>query len=131
MIIGIGTDFASVERIKKVFSSEKRLRRIFTEEEICLFIDKDGKYNWERAAANFSMKEAVGKALGTGLGRLKFRDIEILRNPAGQPVLTPESLEILKKHIGFENKFSVHLSVTHEGGFASGFAVAEGVVENG
>ena len=38
-------------------------------------------------AARFAAKEAVSKALGTGVGAVAWRDIEILASPQGRPVL--------------------------------------------
>jgi len=44
--------------------------------------------NYPSLAARFAAKEAVAKALGTGLGDVSFTDIEILRSESGAPVLT-------------------------------------------
>ena len=38
-------------------------------------------------AARFAAKEAVAKALGTGIGTVHWKEIEALRGDAGEPVL--------------------------------------------
>ncbi len=61
---------------------ERFYERVYTarEREICA-----GRA--ERYAARFAAKEAVSKALGTGIGPVSWRDIEIDTDAAGAPVL--------------------------------------------
>ena len=46
-----------------------------------------GWYNPASLAARFAAKEAVAKALGTGLGEISFTEIEIIRGASGEPLL--------------------------------------------
>lgn len=59
-------------------------RRVFTEQEIAYCGGKRRRF--EHLAARFAAKEAVLKAIGSGLGsRMRWTDVEVLRGPAGRP----------------------------------------------
>lgn len=80
----LGIDLVEVERIAKHLDDSAFLERIFTENELaeCL---KRAKAE-ESLAARWATKEAVAKALGTGIGEfLAFRDIEVLTVPGKGP----------------------------------------------
>ncbi len=78
MIFGIGTDIIEIKRIKKAIARSPRfIERLFTEQELEYYKKKDMKA--QHIAGGFSAKEAVLKALGTGLRGFKWKDIEILR----------------------------------------------------
>ncbi|WZL72178.1 holo-ACP synthase [Clostridiaceae bacterium 35-E11] len=84
MIKGIGIDIIEIERITNAIDkNEKILQRIFTHRETDYFM-KIG-YSVNTIAGNFAAKEAVMKALGTGLRNFKWTDIEIYRNDLGKP----------------------------------------------
>lgn len=88
MITGIGIDIIELERVQQAFDKfgDRYRNRIFTPDEQA-FCDKF-KLPLERYAARWSAKEAAVKALGTGFTRgIKWVDIEVLPNPAGQPLL--------------------------------------------
>jgi holo-[acyl-carrier protein] synthase len=78
--------------------------------------------NISSLAARFAAKEAVSKALGTGIGRVSWRDIEILRGPERQPllVLSGEAHQ-LASQLGLR-QWSISLS--HTQGHAIAFVVA-------
>lgn len=82
-IFGIGTDIIEISRIKKNIENQKFIKRIFTDREIEYF-EKRGMKR-ESIAATFSAKEAVSKAVGTGIRGFNFNDIEILRDKNGKP----------------------------------------------
>ncbi len=80
----LGIDLVEVERIAKHLDDAAFLERIFTESERaeCL---KRAKPE-ECLAARWATKEAVAKALGTGIGEfLAFRDVEVLTVPGKGP----------------------------------------------
>lgn len=80
----LGIDLVEVERIAKHLDDRAFLERIFTENELaeCL---KRAKAE-ESLAARWATKEAVAKALGTGIGEhLAFRDVEVLTVPGKGP----------------------------------------------
>ncbi|QVK17267.1 holo-ACP synthase [Mycoplasmatota bacterium] len=113
MIIGIGTDLLEIERLKK--GSHKNLvKRILTDKEIEIY---DGYKNEKRKiqflAGRFAAKEAYSKALGTGIGLITFKDIEVLNDACGKP------------YIQIENDTRIHLSITHTDNYAQAFVVLE------
>ncbi len=122
MIIGIGTDIISLERIEYALEAfgGKFLQRILTEKERHYIIEINNKENKVAfLAKRFAAKEAVSKALGTGIGEdLSFQDIEVSNNSEGKPLVS------VKKFPGV----IVHLSLSDEKeGLAIAFAVAERV----
>lgn len=80
MVIGIGTDIAEVERVKKACEKESFRRRIYTTKELEL-IEAD----LNKAVTNFAVKEAISKMLGTGFTNIRPIEIEVLRKSTGQP----------------------------------------------
>lgn len=86
MIKGIGIDIIEINRIAKAIDKSPRfIERIFTENEISIL----NKNNMKPAsvAGFFAAKEAVVKALGTGLRDMKWKDIEILKDELGKPLV--------------------------------------------
>ena len=85
-ILDIGIDIIEVERIKK--SLNKRgdfLKKVFTDREIEMFESKGN--NPQTIAGNFVAKEAISKSLGLGIRGYNFKDIEILRDDLGKPIV--------------------------------------------
>ncbi len=86
MVIGNGVDIIDIERIRKIISKNPRfLERNFTSDELELFRDK--KMHAATIAAGFAAKEAVSKAMGTGIRGFNLIDIEVLRDPLGKPIV--------------------------------------------
>lgn len=114
---GIGVDLCCPKRIEKIFKKfgSKFLKRIFTDSEI-LDIEKSlsKKYgSFHRIAGRFAAKEAIAKALGTGIGKdLSFKDIEITHNDKGAPIV---------KLKNFDKK--VNVTISHEKTMAVAFAI--------
>ena len=85
-VFDIGIDIIEIKRIKNSIEKQPRfLEKIFTENEIEYF--KSNGFRYESIAGNFAAKEAISKALGTGIRDFKFKDIEILRNELGKPIV--------------------------------------------
>jgi len=80
--VAVGVDIIEVERVRKVFEKhgERFLHRVFTENEI---LQSRGKPT--RLAGRFAAKEAISKALGTGLHGVKWREMEIVQLRSGRP----------------------------------------------
>ena len=80
----IGTDIIEVARIEKAIArwGEYFLHRIYTEAELKLPHQKPPSL-----AARFAGKEAVMKLLGTGRKGVGWREIEILSEPSGKPLV--------------------------------------------
>ena len=83
--IAVGIDIIEVERVRKVYEhhGERFLKRVFTEAEVrqCR-----GKAN--RLAGRFAAKEAISKALGTGLHGVSWREMEVVQLRSGRPTVT-------------------------------------------
>ena len=80
-------DIVEVARVRQLAEDhgERFLRRCFTADEVA-FCREHGRRFHERLATRFAAKEAVLKALGTGLsGGIRWTDVAVTRNPAGQP----------------------------------------------
>jgi holo-[acyl-carrier protein] synthase len=79
-----GVDLVEIARLEEAIQrhGERFLRRVFTVREL----SELGK-NTASLAGRFAAKEAVAKALGTGLGAVAWCDIEVLRGPQREPVL--------------------------------------------
>lgn len=85
-IEGIGTDIIEVHRIKKAIDHHgiRFLNKIFTDKEIAYC--QCYRDSIPHFAGRFAAKEAVSKALGTGLNSsTTWKEIEILNDPQGKP----------------------------------------------
>jgi len=84
---GIGTDIVEIERIRQAVQKRGRrlLDRLFTPEEQALCGARRDPYPCY--AGRFAAKEAVLKALGTGLAGCHWTDVQIERDAAGAPVV--------------------------------------------
>jgi holo-[acyl-carrier protein] synthase len=80
--VAIGVDLLERERLIRLHAryGERFLRRVFTETELA-----QARGRVERLAGRFAAKEACAKALGTGIGQVAWREIEIVRLPGGKP----------------------------------------------
>ncbi|NTV89083.1 MAG: holo-ACP synthase [Clostridiales bacterium] len=125
MAFRCGIDIVEIDRIKESFESlgQAFRDRIFTEGEIT-YCEGRRAARFESYAARFAAKEAVAKALGTGIGsRFGWKDIEVLNDGAGSPyvVLSHNAGEFAAAS-GFR-EISVSLSHCRQ------YAVANVVVE--
>lgn len=85
-ILDIGIDIIEIERIKDAIKNNPRfLNKMFTDDEIKYFESKGFKP--ESIAGNFAAKEAISKSIGTGIRNFNFKDIEVLRNELGNPIV--------------------------------------------
>lgn len=86
-IIGVGCDLIDIQRVKSACEkSPAFLSKILLPSEIAYC--QKYKDPFSRIAARFSAKEAVSKALGSGIGeKLGFHDIEIRHNSDNKPVV--------------------------------------------
>ncbi len=110
MIIGIGVDIVSMSRMEKVLANDAFIDRIYTEREVAFAFEKARFL--EIYAGTFAAKEAVSKALGTGVREFSFEDIEILRDELGAPyVVFHGKAEEITKKMGIAK---AHLSISHE-----------------
>lgn len=117
-----GVDLIEVERIDRAIlrHGERFFLRFFTEQEL---IDAAG--STPALAARFAGKEAVSKALGTGIGDVGWKEIEIVLGPRRQPVLRLHGeARRLADQAGLLH-WTVSLSHTHEHAIAVAVATGE------
>lgn len=83
-ILHTGVDLIEIERFENAVHchGSRFLQRIFTARELA---EVGG--NIPSLAARFAAKEALAKALGTGIGPISWQEVEVLRNEARQPQL--------------------------------------------
>jgi holo-[acyl-carrier protein] synthase len=116
MTLRTGVDLCEISRVREAIErhGERILARIFTstEREQC-------NGNYASLAARFAAKEAVAKALGTGLGDIAFTDIEIVRGENREPILklSGNALKVANE-LGL-TEWAISLSHTHEYAVAS------------
>jgi len=121
MVLGIGCDILEIARIKKAIEKDHFLSRYFSSGEISL-IQKKGA---SAAAGNFSAKEAMVKALGTGFGKIMPKDIEVLRGPLGKPYINLHGPA--KEFFDEINGGNIFLSISHTADHAIAYVVIEKV----
>ena len=125
MIIGIGTDVVSIQRIEKAVHrfGERFIKKVFTDEEAKACKNKKDRSSF--LASRFAAKEAVLKAFGTGISNgIGFKDVEVSREQGKRPeiILHGKGKEIA----GTLGVKDIHLSISHDAGLAVAFAVIEG-----
>lgn len=115
MIVGIGTDLVVVERFAAALTRQPGLvERLLTEGE--------RSRPMESKAARFAAKEALAKALGSP-GGLRWQDCEVVRDEHGKPSFVLRgTVEALAERLGVAK---VHLSIAHDGGYATAMVVCE------
>lgn len=127
MIAGIGIDLTSVTRIARSIGRPGFLEKVYGPAERAMLEQRGLRA--ETAAANFAAKEALGKALGTGLLReFSLSEAEALRDENGAPyfVFSGRAAQLMRAR-----GLTAHLSLTHEGDAAAAFVVLERRDDNG
>ena len=125
MIVGIGVDLCEIARIHDV---EKRngdhfAKRILAAEELIEFNQVNPSMRAGFLAKRFAAKEAIAKALGTGIGRgFGFHDIAVSHDELGKPLVILNSENAtLSSACGFR----IHLSISDERTHAIAFCTIE------
>jgi holo-[acyl-carrier protein] synthase len=120
-VIGVGIDAVELDRMRRALERTPALiERCFTEAEQCYA--RRRKDPTERFAARFAAKEAVMKAMGVGLWKFPFRDVEVVKAPSGAPaVLLHGRAAELAASLGVT---AWHLSLTHTEHTATAVAIA-------
>jgi len=118
-------DIAEIDRIEAAITRHGApiLERLYTPAEVAYCESHRNKF--ERYAGRFAAKEAAMKALGTGWRRgVRWRDIEVIREPSGKPSLTLKgAAKRIAEGLGAKN---ISLTITHSGNLA----LAEVIFEN-
>lgn len=123
MILGIGTDIIEIDRIDKAITNTPMfLEKIFTKRELESF--DNNKFRVESIAGNFAVKEAVSKALGTGIRGFTFKDIEVFRDELGRPIV---SVSNKIKDLIESDEYLFNVSISHNKTTAVAFVVLEDI----
>ena len=125
MILGIGIDLVEVERLARSLArfGDRLTGKLLSARELELMASKaQGRPAW--LARQFAAKEAVSKALGTGMkGGVHFRQIEVLRRETGAPFVELQGRARQRAaDLGVQ---AMHISITDEKRYAIAYAVAE------
>tara|TARA_Y100000992_G_scaffold254015_1_gene186797 strand:- start:1224 stop:1601 length:378 start_codon:yes stop_codon:yes gene_type:complete len=124
MIFGIGTDIVEVERIKNLSSISKFAKKILSQNELNFFnsLNKDQKVYF--LSKQFAGKEAITKALGTGIGyEASLKNIEILRDEKGKPFFN--AINELSVHMSDLGITKTHVSLADESNYAIAMVILE------
>ena len=120
MIVGHGIDIEELASIQNaVEKREGFAQRVLTDKEMERFASLKGRRQVEYLAGRWSAKEAFSKAMGTGIGKLGFQDLEILNNERGAPYFSKSP---------FSGK--VWLSISHTDQFVTASVILEEDYEN-
>jgi holo-[acyl-carrier protein] synthase len=131
VIIGLGSDLCSIERIRASLDrfGERFEARVFTPHERA----KAAKRPFTRAgtyAKRFAAKEAFSKAVGTGFKRGVFmKDIGVVNLPSGAPTLelAGGAKAALDALVPAGHKARIHLTLTDDHPWAQAFVIIEAV----
>ena len=120
MIVGIGNDIIEIKRIEKAISKESFKNKIYTQREL-ENIKKRGN-RAETYAGVFSAKEAISKAIGTGVREFSLTDLEILNDDLGKPyVVVSEKLDKIIKNK--KEDYQIEISISHSKKYAIAMAI--------
>jgi holo-[acyl-carrier protein] synthase len=123
-MITTGIDVVEIARVERVIAryGQRFLARIYTPLEIAVCRGRVNEF-----AARFAAKEAVSKALGVGIfgpEGLSWREVEILPDRRGKPLVYLYGKALARAQVLDLREFAV--SLTHDGGLALAFVVAQG-----
>jgi holo-[acyl-carrier protein] synthase len=121
MIVGIGIDVCSIERMRRALErhGDRFFQRICTEREKA---DLMGRDQATALSGRFAAKEAFAKALDGARG-VAWHDVEVRRAPSGKPVLEVRgTATVALERFGADRW---HVSITHDAGVAVAMVVLE------
>ena len=122
-IFGIGLDMVEIDRMKRIYTlhGERFVRRFCLPGEAG---SREDRALVQHLAGLFAAKEAVLKALGTGWSSgLGFSQVEVVKQDHGAPAVRLHGkAAAYAAQLGITQ---VHLSITHDGAYASAVAIAE------
>lgn len=123
-MIRIGTDICSLKRVEDVYSryGRKFLEKILNPAEID-YVLSEPPHTVARIGGRVAAKEAISKALGTGWRGVSWKDVEISRQPSGEPsvILHERAGDLALKRdlrhwqvsISHEREFAVAMVLAH------------------
>jgi holo-[acyl-carrier protein] synthase len=124
VILGIGVDVVHVRRLEHWRGIPGLLERYFHPDELAAALSR-GSGAGLSLAARFAAKEALGKALGTGLRGIVLKDIRVINRHNGRP-----EVEVMGTALGALERSGanrIHISLTHERDNAIAMVVIESI----
>ena len=125
MIVGIGTDVVSIDRIEKTLArfGQRFVNRVLTPAERVRYDKTAAKAS--HLAKRWAAKEAFSKAIGTGIhAPFTWQSITVGRDPRGKPGIVPSTE--MQRHLAALGVTRSHISLTDDAGVAVAFVVLEG-----
>jgi holo-[acyl-carrier protein] synthase len=125
MIVGIGTDVVSIDRIEKTLArfGQRFVNRVLTPAERVRYDKTAAKAS--HLAKRWAAKEAFSKAIGTGIhAPFTWQSITVGRDPRGKPGIVPSTE--MQRHLAALGVTRSHISLTDDAGVAIAFVVLEG-----
>ena len=120
-----GVDIVEIPRIKRVAVryGERFLRRVYTEGEVAYCRGRA-----PQLASRFAAKEAVMKALGTGIRGIRWRDIEVVRQRGRAPSIKLHgTAQARAERMGIEH---LAVALSHSEAYAIAYVVGESRLAN-
>ena len=115
MIVGHGIDLQEIGAVQKAYQKNSRfVDKVLTAKELEIFSNLAEKRKIEYLAGRWAAKEAFSKAYGSGIGTLRFQDLEILSNEKGAPIFTKAPFS-----------GSIFISISHSGNFVEASVILE------
>ena len=122
MIVGVGCDIIEIERIARAIKRESFIQRVFTAKEAA-YCQSRGQQAAASFAAGFAAKEAVLKALGTGLREGSLQEIAVANDALGKPLVQLSGhFAALSRQLGVKN---IQISLSHSRDFAVAYVIME------
>ena len=120
MIVGIGNDIIEIERVEKAISKEGFIAKVYTQKEIKNIVKRGNRT--ETYAGIFSAKEAISKAIGTGVREFALTDLEILNDDLGKPyVIVSDKLnKIIQRK---KENYQIEIAISHSKKYATAMAI--------
>ena len=120
MIVGIGNDIIEIERVEKAISKEGFIAKVYTQREIENIVKRGNRA--ETYAGIFSAKEAISKAIGTGVREFALTDLEILNDDLGKPyVIVSDKLnKIIQRK---KENYQIEIAISHSKKYATAMAI--------
>ena len=120
MIVGIGNDIIEIERVEKAISKEGFIAKVFTQREIENIVKRGNRA--ETYAGIFSAKEAISKAIGTGVREFSLTDLEILNDDLGKPyvIVSDKLKKIIQRK---KENYQIEIAISHSKKYATAMAI--------
>jgi holo-[acyl-carrier protein] synthase len=120
VIIGTGVDMIEIARIAAAAQNPRFRERVYTPRELA-----ESGAAGHRLAGFFAAKEALLKAMGTGLSSFSWREMEIGHDALGAPRFAVNGK--IQDFLAAKGVARIHLSISH----SREYAIAQVVLEEG